>query len=93
MTEFTTCGKKIETIKTLIISIDELIALKNHPSVDFELLYDVVFATHSECISPIIEMLGMKFDWCDPDTSYEEDVEAYLNALDEFKKRLQTLVN
>lgn len=45
---------------------------------DWETKYDLVF---SDAISGEIQQTGISVDWCDPDTSYEEDVQAYVRAL------------
>ncbi len=60
-----------QRIESLIICIDEMIGLNKHPQVDYEMLYDVVFQMHSEVILPQLKMIGVDFDWYDPDTSYE----------------------
>lgn len=84
-----------QDIKELINAINEVLSFKTPDASDDilnEMLYDVVFKIHSEIIHPMIVSLGMNFDWYDPDTSYREDVDAYLNALKDFKKRLEELV-
>jgi hypothetical protein len=45
-------------------------------SVSWEAKYDLIF---SERISKKVS-----FSWYDPDTSYEEDVTAFMNAFDEY---------
>lgn len=49
--------------------------------------YDLIFSPE---ISGAILNTGVRFEHCDPDTSYEEDVRAYVNAVtaraDELKK-------
>ena len=44
----------------------------------WETKYDLVF---SDEISKCIRETGISLDYCDPDTSYEEDVLAYVNAV------------
>ncbi len=80
-----------ERIQNLIKAIDEVISF-DKPDVNDEMLYTVVFQTHSEVIIHMIKALGLTFDWYDPDTSYREDVDAYLGALKNFKKDLETLI-
>ncbi len=80
-----------QKIENLVSAINNLIDL-DKPGVDDEMLYDVVFKTHTETIRPMMVDLRMSFDYYDPDTSYREDVDAYLNALKDFKKRLETLL-
>jgi hypothetical protein len=55
---------------------------------DWEIKYDTIFDMF---IWRKIRDVGHHFEWCDPDTSYEEDVTAYVTALSEFKERLQKL--
>jgi adenosine deaminase len=45
---------------------------------DWETKYDLIF---SEEISVAVRATGVSFDPCDPDTSYQEDVLAYVEAL------------
>ena len=49
--------------------------------------YDLVF---SDDIAGAVRDLNIRLEWYDPDTSYEEDVLAYMSAIreraDEFKK-------
>jgi len=56
---------------------------------DWETKYDLIFSAD---ISQTIFFLGISFDYCDPDSSYEEDVMAYVNAInaksDELEKTL-----
>jgi len=80
-----------EKIQVLIEAIDELISI-NKPDTDDEMVYDIVFQMHSGVISPMLECLGLKFDWYDPDTSYREDVDAYLIALKDFRNNLAIML-
>jgi len=45
-------------------------------------VYDDIFSIHmSERIHKLLNDLSISFDYCDPDTTYEEDVRAYVDAL------------
>lgn len=55
---------------------------------DWEIKFDTIFGMY---IWREIRSAGYGFEWYDPDTSYEEDVTYYVNALTEFKERLQKL--
>jgi hypothetical protein len=46
----------------------------------WEYKYDRIFGM-SRGIRGLIDELDISFSWCDPDTSYEEDVTAYVEAL------------
>lgn len=57
-------------------------------SADPGIIYDRVFELHANRVRPALDRMGISFDWCDPDTSYEEDVAAYVHALTELTVRL-----
>lgn len=65
--------------KFLKLSI-KAIKIFEDESLSWEEKYDAIF---SEDISRKIRDTGAYVDWCDPDTSYEEDVTAYIKALRE----------
>lgn len=50
-------------------------------ALDWESKYDIIFHWHSYKISILLKNLGISLDWYDPDTTYEEDVTAYVKAL------------
>jgi hypothetical protein len=56
---------------------------------NWEFKYDLVFQVFSQQIRPLIQELGIRFDYYDPDTSYEEDTMALMNALRELKENLK----
>jgi hypothetical protein len=58
---------------------------------DWKMKFDVVFKRHHAIIRGLLERCGISFDWYDPDTSYEEDVRAYMRALTELRERLEKL--
>ncbi len=45
------------------------------------LKYDLIFSNE---ISVWVQKTFRSFEWCDPDTSYEEDVDAFMHALNDF---------
>ena len=47
-------------------------------SMNWEAKYNMIFAVAGK-----LKECGVSLDYCDPDTSYEEDVVAYIRALDE----------
>lgn len=55
-----------------------------------EVIYDEIF---SDDISGAVKQLGLSFEYYDPDTSYEEDVQAYVRAMreraDEYEKLIR----
>ena len=48
---------------------------------DWKYKYDRIFKIARQFIRPLLTQMGLDFDYYDPDTSYEEDVTAYMNAL------------
>ena len=58
----------------------------------WELKYELIF---SEEISVAIRNTGVSFEYYDPDTTYEEDVRAYVNSVnekaDEIEKVLEAI--
>ncbi len=65
-------------------------ALMEHEAVDWGVLYDFVFSDEtSGAIQAALYRLGYgRMNYCDPDTTYEEDVRAYFNALEEICEAL-----
>ena len=55
----------------------------------WEFKYDRVFNIYSQQIDPLIKELGISFDYYDPDTSYQEDVTAFMGALKELKDNMK----
>ena len=82
---------KVKQMDQLIEEIDELIRIYE-TDIDWESKYDLIFYTHKETIHPLCNDIGMNFDWYDPDTSYEEDVRSYMEALKEFQTKLKKTV-
>lgn len=57
---------------------------------DWEMKFDVLFMRH-KIVRGLCKRYGVSFEWNDPDTSYEEDVRAYMQALTELRERLEKL--
>lgn len=56
---------------------------------EWELVYDAVFSESiSDRVRELIKIIGMRLDYYDPDSSYEEDVMEYASALNSFVSRL-----
>lgn len=56
--------------------------LINEEDVDWELKYDTIFSPNiSKRVFALMKELNISFDYYDPDTSYEEDVRAFSDAL------------
>jgi hypothetical protein len=63
----------------------------SNSSATAEVKYDLIFQLHREKINPLLVALGISFEWYDPDTSYEEDVAAYLQAIAGLRANLGSL--
>ena len=45
--------------------------------------YDLVFRIHNKVVKPLLEEANLCLEYYDPDTTYQEDAWAYVNALKE----------
>lgn len=64
--------------------------LVTQDDVDWELKFDLIFSPEvSRRIFQLFSELNVSFDYYDPDTSYEEDVQALANALEEKMQELK----
>lgn len=60
----------------------ELREVLESPNLDWEVKYDAIFDAHQKKVKPALEEANLSLDYCDPDTSYEEDARAYVDALE-----------
>lgn len=67
----------MDKVNTFIELADKAQAIMNSGA-DWETVYDLIF---SDDISVAIRETGIDFRYCDPDTSYEADVKAYVSAI------------
>lgn len=70
--------------ETLKAEINRSLAFTGEP----EAVYDATFDFHQGVIKPLLFKLYIKLDYYDPDTTYEEDVQAYRNALTKILEKL-----
>lgn len=68
-----------EQFTTLKELYDKVKKIVNNDLITEEAKYDFIF---SESISDELYKIVPKFEYYDPDTSYEEDVDAFVNAFD-----------
>lgn len=73
--------KNLEFLQ-LVAVIDNIM----RSSQDWSVKYDLIF---SPGISRRIEALGYTPDYCDPDSSYEDDVRAYVDAVNELADKVR----
>jgi len=50
---------------------------------DWEYKYDRIFGIHRGFIRPLLSRMRIRLKWCDPDTTHEDDVTAYMKAVEE----------
>jgi len=76
-------------VRTVLGLIDDAINI-TASGADWEVIYDLVFNLG---IGKEIRELGLSLDYYDPDTdtSYEEDVLAYVNALKSLRRELEKI--
>lgn len=48
----------------------------------WEYKYDRIFGVHHRDIRPLLSRMRVGFEWCDPDTTEEADVTAYMDAIE-----------
>lgn len=61
---------------------------------DWKFKYDFIFNNlYSKVLKPRLEDADLQLDWNDPDTSYEDDVRAFVSAVREFKEKLEAVAS
>jgi hypothetical protein len=81
-----------DDIQQLLTVIAEMEAIFNG-SDDWAAKYAIIFGIHKNKIRPLLEKHGIRFTWVDYDTSYEEDVTQYMNAvLGDLRSTLQEMM-
>lgn len=60
----------------------------------WEVAYDLIFSDFlSKQVYKIIEQLGLRFEYYDPDGSYQDDATAFVDALGDFIKKHEPFFN
>lgn len=59
---------------------------------DWEEKYDTIFGMYASVIRPLLKEQGLRLEYCDPDTTYQEDVTALMDALRQVKNNLENEV-
>ena len=85
------CGQSIKSIEStkqqrLLCDI-EMVERILESGATWEYKYDRIFGM-SKGIRALINDLNISFGWSDPDTTYEEDVTAYVEALRKLRDNL-----
>ena len=71
-----------------INSIMDAIAIFQSDAITWKTKYDLIFSIHATIINPNLKKLNLSLDLYNPDTSYQEDVMAYVRAIEEMEKEL-----
>ena len=67
-----------EAAREFVRLADQALAIRNSDA-SWETKYNLIFSNE---ISRAIQDTGIEFDYCDPDTTYEEDVRAFVDAVE-----------
>lgn len=82
--------RKLEALVQDVVAAAAMDASGNQSGSDpWERAYDIIFSDRvSTRVFALSRILGHRLDYYDPDTSYEEDVRAFANALAEHVEEL-----
>lgn len=69
----------------------DLIRRIDSASASDEVKFDTVFNVWSKKLGPVLEGIGVRHEWYDPDTSYAEDTAAFVRSLDSLESDLRAI--
>lgn len=73
-----------------LINLNEKVQRLITEDINWEIKYDLIFSENvSKKVFNLMKELNIRFDYYDPDTSYEEDALAFSNALNEKVEELK----
>jgi len=72
--------------------INEALAV-GEADISWDKKYDVLFEHYDKYLRFAVKDVGLTLFWVDPDTSYEEDAGAYLNALLDLADTVDALIS
>jgi hypothetical protein len=78
---------RLQALRDVLAKIEEAETIFNSEAT-WEFKYDIIFDMG---LWQALEEVGIMLDYCDPDTSYEEDVTAYMTAVSEVKEQILKL--
>lgn len=73
--------------------VKELREVLDAHDLDWEVRYDLIFGSHRKLVVPALESAGMRLEYYDPDTTYEEDSRAYVEALESLLSSSEPIVS
>ena len=82
----------IEKIKELCKWIDETISIAENFQVSPGIRYELVFGAYKKHVALLAKELNLSLDWYDPDTTYEEDIHAYVCCIKELREQLDSII-
>lgn len=79
-------SRMLRLLELLVGQMDQTIST---PDLDWEQKYHRVFSDAiSNPINRVFRLLGVRLEYCDPDTTYRDDVRAFQEAVHEHRKLL-----
>lgn len=69
----------LEKLALLQLAWDEIETVFQSPT-SWEVKFSLIFKHYNDVVRPLLEDLGTPLEYCDPDTTYEEDVSALVHA-------------
>ena len=79
----------MENVRKFLTLTANAVTIRNS-SADWETKYDLIFSNE---ISGAIRQTNITFDWYDPDMGYDDDVIAYVEALEKKARQLTLIWN
>ena len=81
-------------LSNLLQLVNTAINLAERNDISWKFKYEMIFSVRiSQQISILLQCFSLKLDYYDPDTSYEDDVKAYIRALEELKPQLVAMAD
>ena len=80
LSDYLAGSPELKRLRQLLLELKEVL---ESDKIDWETKYDLVFATHQKEVKPLLMSAGLRLEYCDPDTSYEEDARAYVSGLED----------
>ncbi len=80
--------RSLQSLSTALDEIEVIIA----STATWDRKFSLVFQLYRATVVPLLEALGMTFEYFDPDTTCEEDVMALVRALRELRVSLGNLL-
>jgi hypothetical protein len=73
-------NKALGELRQLVTELKEVL---DDDEIGWQETFHLVFGTHQKRVKGLLLEAGIRLDYYDPDTTYEEDARAYVTALDD----------